>query len=194
MLRSLLLTSLLFAVDATPEPRLETLPPDPPVTLRLAAEFRGFAADCVPEFRVTVENVGVAETFVPLGTLLNGGRRQVPDNLNFRIRETAAHGDQRTYFWQPYPIGGTLHDALVPLGAGSSHSVRVSAATFTTESGASLAPYQPKRGGAGYSFILRGKPNRDPEETLRIAYPPVWRGELLAAEVLVPPCGDADPG
>jgi hypothetical protein len=166
------------------------MPPDPPVTLRLAAEFLGFAADCVPEFRVTVENVGTADTFVPMGTLLGGGRRQIPDSLRFRIRETAYEGDQRTYTWQPYPVGGTLHDALVPLGAGSSYSVRVSASTFTAGSGAGMARYRAERQGAGYSFTLRAEPNRDPEETLRIVNPPVWKGELSAAEVWVASCGN----
>jgi hypothetical protein len=178
-----------LAAWAAPQPILETFPPDPPVTLRLEATFLGFAANCVPEFRVTVENLGTSDTFVPLGTLLNGGRRQIPDNLTFRLRERDFEGDQRTYGWQPYNVGGTVHDALVPLGAGSGYSMRLSANTFTTGSAAGMVLFRPPRDGAGYSFALRGKLYRDPEETLRILNPPVWQGELSAAEVWVPPCG-----
>jgi hypothetical protein len=163
----------------------EVLAGDPPARLELETQFLGFDADCQAAFQVTVKNSGDTDVFIHLGSLLNGGRRQVPDALRARI-ETAESGP-RDYHWAPYAIGGTLHQALVPLRSGSTHGVRVRLADLLwflpPASFERFVPGTPAR----VSFVLRSIAWPG-DRTLGIVNPPMWIGELVSPSVELPAC------
>jgi hypothetical protein len=163
------------------------LPADPAAHLELDARFLEFDAACDAAFRVTVVNTGSTDVFVNFGTLLNGGRRQIPDGVGVLL--DADNRPSIQFPWRPYNVGGTVHQFLVPLRAGSTHSVRVTLADFLRAMPPAGEPSRIEPGPSRrLAFVLNSREVPSCDKTLGIVRPPLWVGELVSSRVDVPAC------
>jgi hypothetical protein len=132
------------------------------------------------EIVVCVRNTGEKATCVNLGMNIANGRRYEPSSL--RLVVDTATGDRREFALLTPPIGGRVDDYLVPLRAGSSHTLRLSMSDFRSSTGTQAEPPPAGR----YTMTLTsGKPTFINHDMAGVGLLEVWSGTLESATIRV---------
>lgn len=78
-------------------------------------------------FRLSLENTGVHDVVLNLGTMLANGKVHLPDAIRLILTDAGGESRELHFSDRRYPfVGGRVDDYMVSLRAGSSYSIKVS--------------------------------------------------------------------
>ena len=78
-------------------------------------------------FRLALENIGVNDIVLNLGTMLANGKVHLPDAIRLILTDATGESRELHFSDRRHPfVGGRVDDYSVPLRAGSSYSIKVS--------------------------------------------------------------------
>jgi len=101
----------------------------------------------VPEFQVALRNTGEQDVTLNLGFMLANGKAQLPESINLNLIDDGGKTRKLKFFDRRYPaVAGRVDDYVVPLRAGSIHTLKLSLDQFwspdTKEFELKLSPWK----------------------------------------------------